>query len=281
MDEDFACFLAEFGPAIDRRHVPPSTIARYRGKLPNQLLAYWEEYGWCGYGDGLFWTVNPQQYEPALEAWIGETPFMEQDAYHVIARSAFGLLYLWGEKTGDTLRLFAPASCCFTSASDDDVDRDFEMRVFFGSLWRDNNDVEGLFAPALRQLQRGVAQALNLQVHGGDDLFLRRARHLRIFGRLLDRILERPHPVGVALPFGPAHLDLRRLGTPVGPDHLHGSLELVRIAILNQRLDRRRRIAGRRRSVLSSRRRGSREQRKAGHQHQVPPRHALHFALTE
>jgi hypothetical protein len=154
MDEDFACFLAEFGPAIDRRYVPPSTIARYRGRLPDQLLAYWEEYGWCGYGDGLFWTVNPQEYEPALEAWIGETPFMEQDAYHVIARSAFGLLYLWGEKTGGTLRLFAPASCCFASAADNDVDRDFEMRVFFGSLWRDTNDVEGLFAPALKQLGR-------------------------------------------------------------------------------------------------------------------------------
>jgi hypothetical protein len=54
MDEDFACFLAEFGPAIDKRDVPPSTIARYRGKLPDQLLAYWDEYGWCGYADGLF-----------------------------------------------------------------------------------------------------------------------------------------------------------------------------------------------------------------------------------
>ena len=154
MDEDFAVFLTHFGPAIDRRYVPPSTIDRYRGKLPDQLLAYWEEYGWCGYGDGLFWTVNPQEYEPALEAWIGDTPFMEQDAYHIVARSAFGTLYLWGEKTGDTLRLFAPASCCFTSVPDDDVDRDFEMRVFFGSLSRDNNDVEGLFAPAQQQLGR-------------------------------------------------------------------------------------------------------------------------------
>jgi hypothetical protein len=74
--------------------------------------------------------------------------------YHVIARSAFGTLYLWGEQTGDTLRIFAPASCGFSSAADNDVDRDFQMRVFFGSLWRDTNDVEGLFAPALKQLGR-------------------------------------------------------------------------------------------------------------------------------
>ena len=154
MDEDFACFLAEFGPAIDRRDVPPSTIARYRGKLPDQLLAYWDEYGWCGYADGLFWTVDPQEYAPALEAWIGDTAFMERDAYHVIARSAFGTLYLWGEKTGDTLRIFAPASCCFSSMPDESIDRDFAMRVFFGGLWRHLNDVEGLFAPALQKLGR-------------------------------------------------------------------------------------------------------------------------------
>jgi hypothetical protein len=154
MDEDFALFLEHFGPAIDRRYVPPSTIARYRGKLPDQLLAYWEEYGWCGYADGLFWTVNPQEYEPVLEAWIGETPFMEQDAYHVIARSAFGTLYLWGERTGGTLRIFAPASWCFASTPDDDLDLDFEMRLFFGGLSRATNDVEDLFAPALQRLGR-------------------------------------------------------------------------------------------------------------------------------
>jgi hypothetical protein len=154
MDEDFALFLTHFGPPIDRRYVPPSTIDRYRGKLPDQLLAYWEEYGWCGYADGLFWTVNPQEYEPALEAWIGETPFMEQDAYHVIARSAFGTLYLWGEETGDTLSVMAPASTCLTSPPDNDIDRDFQVRLFFGGMSREANDVEGLFAPALQQLGR-------------------------------------------------------------------------------------------------------------------------------
>jgi hypothetical protein len=105
MDEDFEYFLGEMGPVIDRRYVPSSTIQRYRGKLPDRLLQYWEEYGWCGYADGLFWTVNPQEYEPVLEAWIGNTPFMEEDAYHLIARSAFGKLYFWGEKSGNSLTI--------------------------------------------------------------------------------------------------------------------------------------------------------------------------------
>ena len=91
---------------------------------------------------------------PMVQAWIGDTPFMEQDAYHVIARSAFGKLYLWGEETGDTLSIFAPASTCFASPPENDIDRDFEMRLFFGGMSLKGIDVEGLFAPALQQLGR-------------------------------------------------------------------------------------------------------------------------------
>ncbi len=42
MDEYFTGFLEDFGPTIDKQYVPPSSIERYRGKLPNQLLDYWE-----------------------------------------------------------------------------------------------------------------------------------------------------------------------------------------------------------------------------------------------
>lgn len=161
MDEDFAAFLRDFGPAIDRRYVPLSTIERYRGKLPDQLLAYWDEHGWCGYADGLFWTVDPQEYEPALEAWIGDTPFMEQDAYHVIARSAFGELILWGEKTGDSLKILPWYALAFPSVGSTEYiaagDGDEALRWFFAAHDREDFDVEDkdeklLFAAALAKL---------------------------------------------------------------------------------------------------------------------------------
>lgn len=123
VDEDFEYFLEKMGPPIEKRHVPPSSITHYRGKLPDRLLAYWHESGRCGYAEGLFWTVNPQEYEPVLEAWIGETPFMEQDAYHIIARGAFGEIYFWGEKTGASIQIFAPGSFCVLALTTDvDVD---------------------------------------------------------------------------------------------------------------------------------------------------------------
>ena len=88
MDESFAYFYSDegFGPAVHTQRVPPEKLARFAGKLPEQLLNYRRLYGWSGYGNGLFWTVDPDEFEPVLEAWIGDMPFMEQDAYHVIAR---------------------------------------------------------------------------------------------------------------------------------------------------------------------------------------------------
>ena len=105
MDETFAYFYNDegFGPSIQAQSVAPEMVAKFTGKLPDELLTYWRQYGWSGYGKGLFWLVNPDEYEPALEAWIGDTPFMETDAYYVIARSAFGELFLWGTKSGQSL----------------------------------------------------------------------------------------------------------------------------------------------------------------------------------
>jgi hypothetical protein len=153
MDEDFEYFLKKMGPAFDKHYVPTSSIERYRGRLPDQLLKYWDEYGWCGYADGLFWTVNPQEYEPALEAWIGDTPFMERDAYHIIARSAFGHLYFFGEKTGFTLKISAIGSFAIPRALSP-ASLDTKAQWFFGMRDREENDFNDYFARALKTFGR-------------------------------------------------------------------------------------------------------------------------------
>ncbi|SFF82130.1 hypothetical protein SAMN05518865_10533 [Duganella sp. CF458] len=155
MDEDFEFFLKMMGPATQKRHVPSSSLDRFRGKLPEQLLAYWKEHGWCAYADGLFWTVDPQEYEPVLDAWIGDTPLMKRDAYHIIARSAFGELYFWGERTGDTLTLFAPGAYCFpTEPAFKEHELESGMRIFFSVRKRKENDFAEMFSPALKKMGR-------------------------------------------------------------------------------------------------------------------------------
>ncbi|WP_017703740.1 GAD-like domain-containing protein, partial [Pseudomonas syringae] len=81
MDEHYAFFLKKFGPAMERREVPASSIAKYKHRLPDQLLDYWADHGWSGYAEGLFWTVNPQDYEEILDQWLSDTKFCNQDNY--------------------------------------------------------------------------------------------------------------------------------------------------------------------------------------------------------
>lgn len=81
MDKFYNMFLTEFGASFYRKEVPISSIARYRGRLPDQLLTYWEVYGWSGYADGLFWTVDPQEFEPIVTEWVKQNPTIVGDNY--------------------------------------------------------------------------------------------------------------------------------------------------------------------------------------------------------
>ena len=51
MDRFIKIFLddEEFGPPFARKDVPPEKLERFKGKLPDKLLDYWREFGWCGY----------------------------------------------------------------------------------------------------------------------------------------------------------------------------------------------------------------------------------------
>ncbi|WP_268800130.1 GAD-like domain-containing protein [Pseudomonas huanghezhanensis] len=153
MDKVFARFLEKFGSPVDREEVPASSLERYRGKLPNQLLEYWAEHGWCGYGNGIFWLVNPQEYEGVVASWIEGTKLEERDTYHLIARGAFGDLYLWGEKTGFSLKITSVFSRCVIhdfEITSEEMDR--ELQGFIVSRNVDSNDVEDLFNPTRRKL---------------------------------------------------------------------------------------------------------------------------------
>ncbi|MCK1790081.1 GAD-like domain-containing protein [Pseudomonas violetae] len=153
MDEVFAEFSKTFGAPIDRREVPLSSIERYKGKVPNLLLQYWAEHGWCGYGEGIFWIVNPQEYEGVVASWLEGTEFEERDTYHLIARSAFGDLYLWGEKTGFSLKIDTCIARCVVedyAITADDMDQ--ELKNFLLSAEIEYNDFDDLFQPAKKKL---------------------------------------------------------------------------------------------------------------------------------
>lgn len=153
MDKVFARFLEKFGDPIDRHEVPVTSIERYRGKLPGLLLEYWAEHGWCGYGDGIFWIVNPQDYEGVVASWIGNTELEKHDSYHVIARSAFGDLYLWGERTGFSLKIISFLSRCVIDDFEPTPEQmDRKVQDFLLSIDAESNDYDDLFNSARKKL---------------------------------------------------------------------------------------------------------------------------------
>lgn len=153
MDKVYSRLLEKVGGVTSRQEAPPSSIERYKGKLPDLLLKYWAEHGWCAYGNGIFWLVNPQEYEGVTASWLEGTDLESVDHYHLIARGAFGDLYFWGEKTGASLQIFAPLSrYTFRTSlySPDQMEKGFQC--FFISNDAEQNDYGELFKPALKKL---------------------------------------------------------------------------------------------------------------------------------
>ncbi len=105
MNECFQFFLKKFGEPCCSRPVEGAHLDRYRGRVPQLLLDVWVSHGFGGYRDGLFWLVDPADYEGVLERFLAPTALMGRDEYQLIARTAFGALEAWGRTSGPSLRI--------------------------------------------------------------------------------------------------------------------------------------------------------------------------------
>lgn len=99
-DDDYAFFIQTFGEPTASVAVPQSAIDKYRGKIHDKILGYWQQEGWCQFMNGLFWTVNPEDWQPVVDAWLAGTPFEPLGPHYAIARTAFGEVLLFSERTG-------------------------------------------------------------------------------------------------------------------------------------------------------------------------------------
>ncbi|MNM42833.1 GAD-like domain protein [compost metagenome] len=163
-DEAFEFFYRTngFGPGIQSIEVPEAVIFNYQRKVPEQLLTYWRTYGWSGYGNGLFRLVDPRDYAEVVSAWIQGTELQGRDRFHVIGRSAFGKLYVWGEKTGRSITIDSALSMIFPADHSIDVangESDHLIRTWLAALSKrrlDESDIneEPLFDRAVKLLGR-------------------------------------------------------------------------------------------------------------------------------
>ena len=144
IDEGFDYFLEKFGQPDWQQPVDQATLDYYRGKLPSKLLFYWQHFGFCRFKQGLFWMVNPADYEDELAIWLDEE-ITRKDNYYVIARSGFGKLYVWGEKTGHAYTITPTRGWVYQEEGDKkDIAEgyaDKKLELFFGFSKLDHTDI--------------------------------------------------------------------------------------------------------------------------------------------
>ncbi len=162
MFEEFECDMGVTrGTSVISAPVPIEVIERYKGVLPDNLLAYWERYGWCGYDNGLFWTVNPDEYSDIIHTLTDISQLDDPNENFVIARGAFGKLAIWNNRRGYMMSYNPNIGLLTQSHIDqypelgkDELEKD--MAIFFGNTsgYRydqyDEND-HPLFERALAQ----------------------------------------------------------------------------------------------------------------------------------
>ncbi|MFK3798604.1 MULTISPECIES: GAD-like domain-containing protein [unclassified Pseudomonas] len=153
MDAYFECFTENMGPSHNRVDVAYSTVQAYRNKLPDQLLTYWQQHGWSGYANGNFWTVNPGDYDGVVHQWLLDSGTPDPDKHYVIARGAFGDLYLWAAAKQNLLTInvkYARYTAGFEDSTP--VSADEKIRSFFTTMSPEYNDFDDLFEKALKKL---------------------------------------------------------------------------------------------------------------------------------
>lgn len=139
-DEDFDGFIEDFGEPEACQEADEKVIEAYKHKLPSKLIYYWRELGWCSYGEGLLWMVNPAEYEEILEERLKGTKFEGRKDLSVFARSAFGVLYVWASAKGKLMDI-DPNQNTINAYSDTDKDmlshdkENFKMQCFWGGKW--------------------------------------------------------------------------------------------------------------------------------------------------
>lgn len=145
--------------------VDSSVIKKYQDILPQELLMYWKQSGWCSYGEGLLWLVNPDEYESTMRGYLEHSPYGQRQNIFVVARSAFGEFLIWEKNKGNIMNIFPLSNLIMIQAVVDrqnlsSEEEEFEMNRFIGvdlkKIYMDTDDSrdQPLFKRSLKKLGR-------------------------------------------------------------------------------------------------------------------------------
>jgi hypothetical protein len=80
-------FKSKLPRSGEYRHPSPELVAEFQSTLPPDLIEEWKTCGWCEYGDGLIWFVDPRLFED----FLGQRALSA--SHTIFARTAFADLF--------------------------------------------------------------------------------------------------------------------------------------------------------------------------------------------
>ncbi|MFJ2370773.1 GAD-like domain-containing protein [Microbacterium sp. NPDC087665] len=90
--------MVEIADFVSHAPVEPEVITEYRGRVPDELVELWEQYGYGAFGEGFLRVINPKLYEAEIGDCIGKT---QGDGIAIpIMVTALGDLITWEPSLG-------------------------------------------------------------------------------------------------------------------------------------------------------------------------------------
>lgn len=82
-------FFKAYGTPERPEKASNEVLTKYSGRVPSEIIEFWQRFGFAQYANGLLWIVNPSQLEDVLCELIGEAGAVP------IIRTAFGKIVYW------------------------------------------------------------------------------------------------------------------------------------------------------------------------------------------
>ncbi len=90
----FDRFVNKYPPGNNLRKPTAEVLEQFQGKLPAELLDFWQDYGFGNYGGGLLKIIDPTDYMDTLALWLGE----QEDCFPILM-TGFGTLFIYRKRS--------------------------------------------------------------------------------------------------------------------------------------------------------------------------------------
>jgi len=147
-------FIEEFGEPTKRAKISTSTLGILEPLVPKSLLAFWKQFEFSEFHNGLFRIINPLDWEYILQPLLEETGLSQEDRFLPLFVGAFGNIDLFGIKSGLYPRMQLPLQRILVI----DEDREFSLE-------------QGLEAPLKENIGAPMASDYDLLDNEGNSIF--------------------------------------------------------------------------------------------------------------